>query len=274
MRPVVFLGPTLDIGAARAVLDADYRPPARCGDVLRAVWDGARQIGIVDGLFHAVRSVRHAEILFALGEGVEVVGAASLGALRAAECADFGMVGVGEVFRRYRGGDLERDDAVAVLHADGGSGFRALSDALVDICDTTAAAVEAGLIDDAAATWLCAHAASLHYTERTFGRVVDDASEAGVLRTRGPVLAFHLERGPTLKQRDALAMLRYLASDDAQPGPCAVRVEVAMTDETRALIEEMRARWFPLGRIVPGTLRFERIASGAETALPRRPVLG
>ena len=45
-----------------------------------------------------------------------VDGGGSLGALRAAECAHFGMIGVGEIFTRYMSGDLVDDCAVAQLH--------------------------------------------------------------------------------------------------------------------------------------------------------------
>src|SRR5688572_32760283 len=48
--------------------------------------------------------------------GVRVFGAASMGALRAAELQPFGMIGVGQVFQAYRRGHLTDDDEVAVAH--------------------------------------------------------------------------------------------------------------------------------------------------------------
>ena len=54
-----------------------------------------RAIGIIDGVFLDVASVWHREILWALSQGVHVFGAASMGALRAAELDGFGMRGVG-----------------------------------------------------------------------------------------------------------------------------------------------------------------------------------
>ena len=92
-RLVVFLGPTLSHDDARDVLDAEYRPPAAHGDVLRAALRRPRAIGLVDGVFERVPAVWHKEILFALSEGVHVYGAASMGALRAAELDAFGMRG-------------------------------------------------------------------------------------------------------------------------------------------------------------------------------------
>ena len=46
----------------------------------------------------------HKEILFALSEGIDVYGAASMGALRAAELDAFGMRGIGDVYSAYAEG--------------------------------------------------------------------------------------------------------------------------------------------------------------------------
>ena len=115
---VVFLGPTLTLDEGRAVLDAQYLPPAGHGDVLRAALRRPRVIAIVDGVFERQPAVWHKEILFALSKGIHVYGAASMGALRAAELDEFGMRGIGEVYRAYADGTLEDDDEVAVAHAD------------------------------------------------------------------------------------------------------------------------------------------------------------
>ena len=137
----VFLGPTLPRDEACAVLDAEYLPPAAHGDVLRAVRRGFRVIGLVDGVFERVPAVWHKEILFALSEGVHVYGAASMGALRAAELGAFGMHGVGAIHRAYAEGALEDDDEVAVAHGGAEDGFRPLSDAMVDIRATLEAII-------------------------------------------------------------------------------------------------------------------------------------
>jgi hypothetical protein len=96
----VFVGPTVPIPDARAVLDAVYLPPVQQGDVYRAVvHHRPRAVGIIDGYFQQVPSVWHKEILWAMAQGVHVFGSASMGALRAAELAPFGMRGVGEILK-------------------------------------------------------------------------------------------------------------------------------------------------------------------------------
>ena len=133
MTICVFLGPTLDVSEARLILDAEYFPPAAVGDVYRATCRKPRAIAIIDGVFDRVPSVWHKEILYAMSHGIHVWGSSSMGALRAAELAPFGMVGVGEVFERYRSGIYEDDDEVAVSHAPADGGYRPLSEAMVNI---------------------------------------------------------------------------------------------------------------------------------------------
>src|SRR5713226_10363052 len=142
MRAVIFTGPTLSAVDARMVLAADYRPPAAEGDVYRAARGRPQVIGIIDGYFERVPAVWHKEILWAMSQGIHVFGSASMGALRAAELADFGMEGVGAIFEMYRDGILEDDDEVAVAHGTDEFRFRAGSEAMVDIRCTLARAVE------------------------------------------------------------------------------------------------------------------------------------
>jgi TfuA protein len=112
--PVVFLGPSLARAEAEALIAADYRPPIRRGD-LEAVERG-RPVVILDGEFDQSLSVSPKEILRCLEAGSVVLGASSMGALRAAELAPLGMIGVGRIFELYRTGQIDGDDEVAVSY--------------------------------------------------------------------------------------------------------------------------------------------------------------
>ena len=79
---IVFLGPSLPLERAREVLDATYRPPARQGDVFRALAERPRGIVLIDGVFEAVPSVWHHELRAALASG-----ASSWGPRAWARCA-------------------------------------------------------------------------------------------------------------------------------------------------------------------------------------------
>src|SRR5436853_151187 len=113
---IIFAGPSLygfDSSAAHPGCEpVENRGPAAQGDIARAVVDGATAIGLVDGRYEDVAAPWHKEILYAIEQGVHVFGAASMGALRAAECAAFGMTGIGAVFERYHSGELTDDAAV------------------------------------------------------------------------------------------------------------------------------------------------------------------
>src|SRR5262245_9497410 len=141
-RTVVFLGPSLEPEIARAILPGVLvLPPAQCGDVLRAIRLRPRAIVLIDGLFEQRAAVWHKEIAYAFERGIPLLGAGSMGALRAAEMSPFGMIGVGTIFEQFRNGELVDDDEVAIVQrADG----RGLTDAMVNIRATVARALNLG----------------------------------------------------------------------------------------------------------------------------------
>ena len=121
---VAFLGPSLPASEARGV---QVWPPARQGDVWRALDLRPRAIALIDGVFESQPSVWHREILDALDAGTAVIGGASMGALRAAELHTLGMKGAGRIFRWYRDGEVIDDSEVALLHGAAEDGYRPLS---------------------------------------------------------------------------------------------------------------------------------------------------
>ena len=132
MSIAVFAGPSLDRADA-SVPGITYLPPAAEGDIYRAARQGPRAIGLIDGYFEAQPAVWHKEILWAMSQGIHVFGAASMGALRAAELWSFGMVGAGTIYRAYRRGTLIDDAEVAVLHGPAELGYPSVTEALVNV---------------------------------------------------------------------------------------------------------------------------------------------
>nr|WP_303716122.1 TfuA-related McrA-glycine thioamidation protein [Methanoculleus marisnigri] len=202
---VVFLGPSCDHATARKILDADYRPPAKRGDITRAADAGARIIGLIDGVFFQDCAVAHREILAALRAGVRVVGASSMGALRAAELDTFGMEGVGEIYRAYREGRLVADDEVALLFDP--ETFIPLSEPLVNIRATLQRALECGVIGADAARVLLDAARELYFPERTYDEVVEAAAGAADPEDLARFAAFAAEHAVDQKREDALLAL-------------------------------------------------------------------
>jgi hypothetical protein len=204
---VVFLGPTLRHEEAREHLDARYLPPVGMGDVWGLMSDPPRAIVIIDGVFEHLPAVWHKEILWALSHGVRVFGASSMGALRAAELNSFGMEGVGRVFEMFRDGVLEDDDEVAVVHGDAASGFRSMSDAMINMRDGLARAEARGVISSRSRELLVAHAKSLFYADRSWATLVAE----GVPRAElDGVRAFVRTERTDLKRSDAIAALDHV----------------------------------------------------------------
>lgn len=186
MTAVVFLGSSLDIEQARTQAPTlELRPPARRGDVYRAVSQGATIVGIVDGELDQALPVWHKELLWALRQGVQLFGAASMGALRAVELEPFGMVGLGRVFEWYQSSLLEDDDEVVVAHATAEGRYRPLSEAMVNVRATLQNATERGLLSGEDTARLLSLAKATHYADRSFGalraQAVRDSSLGGRL---------------------------------------------------------------------------------------------
>ena len=131
---IVFLGPSLELSEARSICpDAEFLPPIRFGDLYAMICDPPGAVLIIDGVFHDSTPVWHREILQLLQAGWKVLGASSMGALRALEMGSYGMTGLGTVFEWYRTGRIEGDDEVALLHGVAEMGYRPLTLPLVDV---------------------------------------------------------------------------------------------------------------------------------------------
>jgi hypothetical protein len=217
---VVFCGPTLSAGEASTILPAGvFLGPAAGGDVYRAAQRKPASILLIDGYFDHRLSVWHKEILWALTHGVRVYGASSMGALRAAELAAFGMVGVGRVFQLFECGDLEDDDEVAVVHDEAEQGYRLRSEAMVNIRVTLEQARRAGALSASAEQRLVQHAKSRFYPERSFTALLAAAPELGLTEPEVADFRGYLRTFGRVdqKRRDAVEALER-ARDDEQQG--------------------------------------------------------
>jgi hypothetical protein len=208
---IVFLGPSLPRADAIQILKADYRPPAARGDIYRVATKNARIIILIDGLFGETPAVFHKEILWALSNGIYVVGAASMGALRAAELDSFGMMGIGEIYNAYRGGRLERDDAVAVLHAPEELGYSPITVALVDIIATLNLAQRTGVVDARLRDELESIAGELFYKNREYRLLLSEATTRGYLSAANSLQDWMESNHVSQKAIDATAALKQVA---------------------------------------------------------------
>ncbi len=226
MRPraFVFVGPTLAGTEPPKTDGMTFLPPAAQGDVYRAARRRPAAIGIVDGYFEGRASIWHKEILWAMDQGVHVFGAASMGALRAAELHSFGMKGIGAIFQAFRDGILQDDDEVAALHAPADAGYLPLCEPMVNIRATLRRAERQGVIDarDREALVRCAKAT--FYQERCWPDLLVKARCEGMAGTTIEALGAWLSRGKVdQKANDALTMIGAMADLlAASPGPLEV----------------------------------------------------
>jgi hypothetical protein len=207
----VFTGPTISAAEASDELEAVYLPPAAEGDVYRVTLQRPQAIGIIDGYFQSIPAVRHKEILWAMNRGVHVFGSASMGALRAAELAAFGMEGVGIIFKLYRDGVLEDDDEVAIAHGPAEVEFLAASEAMVNIRKTLQKAELLGVVSTELRVALEKIGKELFYPDRNYPLLLRYASECGLPETQLARLRQWLpENRVNQKRQDAVAMLRLM----------------------------------------------------------------
>ena len=209
IKTCVFIGPTLWRDLIPQYISR-YGPVA-LGSVYRAVEAGYRRIGIVDGVFGNFPAVWHKEILFAISAGAEVLGAASMGALRAAELSRFGMIGVGRIYRMFRIGAWTDDDEVSVVHAPEELDYEPLSEAMSDIRFTLRALRVKSLIGIGAEQELVRRMKAVHFSARTREELRRQSVDAfGPARGAEAMKAFevHFVDG---KRRDAQSLVARLA---------------------------------------------------------------
>jgi hypothetical protein len=244
-RVHLFVGPSVppaDLALAGAAIDGlvTIAPPVQQGDLLRLLADPPDVVGIVDGYFFQVPAVLHKEILLLLERGVRVLGAASLGALRAAELDRFGMEGIGQIYRLYRDGAIDADDEVAVLHAEQADGYRPLTLPLVTIRHNLTRARRNHGLSARAARIALASARRLHFSKRTLPAIVHDAQAGGVEPADLAALAQVLgDEAVDLKRQDALALIDVIMQQvrDTWPWP---RVQPVVTRRTRTFEQHVK----------------------------------
>ena len=199
---LVFLGPTLPVAKAADVIDAVFLRPVAQGDVLLAAHAfRPRAMVLIDGHFEDRPAVRHKEILWAMAQGITVIGAASMGALRAAELYPFGMIGVGLIYRWYRRWPLAPDDAVAVHSAPPELGFLPLTDSMVDLQRTFSGLMRSKRISPEERDRLTRTAGNMSFRDRSLDAVLGAVEWPADSR---PLSSKEMVRQ---KQRDALLAL-------------------------------------------------------------------
>lgn len=232
-KVIVFGGPSLPRRDwPRSV---ELRPPAERGELSRLVSEHV--VVLLDGVFLHAPSPTHRDLLQLLRSGVILIGAASMGALRATELRDYGMLGVGIVYQAVLEGVVTDDSEVAVGMSP--YDFTATTIPLINIRKLLALACREGLPQCDAATAFDA-AKQIYFLQRT------PAELRRVWGCLPPVVNSRLlpmieDTRTDLKKRDARTAIEFavsrLANPIAEPAPPAVE-----------LVQEI---WFSASPVTP-----------------------
>jgi hypothetical protein len=149
-------------------------PPVRRGDLYRDRLLGFDVFLILDGVFFETLAISPREVIDVIEDGAVVIGASSMGALRASECWPAGMRGIGTIYRLFRRGLLHSDDEVAISFQPHRP-YSPTTIPLINVRYAAARAVRDGSIERAAGQRLVAAAADLHFTERSWPTILRSA---------------------------------------------------------------------------------------------------
>ncbi|MCX7114339.1 MAG: TfuA-like protein [Gammaproteobacteria bacterium] len=216
----VYLGPSLDRKTATQLLpEANYHPPVKCGDLISLLRLSPSKIIIIDGFYETAPAAWHKEILLAMELGVAVWGAASIGALRAAELYQFGMQGFGQIYHDFKTGVLTDDDEVAVLHGDQKNGYLAINDTMVNIRYTCQEALDKNIISSDMKERLVSYCKAQFYPYRSLMNAALHLTSEYPLEI-DTFIAWLREHGLVdMKRQDAMTVLRHCAANDVADIP-------------------------------------------------------
>lgn len=210
MHPIIFLGPSLNVEKAKSIFPlTDFRPPARKGDFHKLAGEDVQFVGFIDGVFLQDYPPTPIEVYSLLQKkNLTLVGAASLGALRAVELEKFGMMGIGKIFELYKKGALDSDDEVAVTFSE--QDYSLQSEALVDIRYTLYHACKDGIIDRDTKRLLVKTAKNIYFPHRNYDELLERVNgtiEKQVLERFRKYLETHRR---SLKEEDAIKLIEFI----------------------------------------------------------------
>jgi TfuA protein len=208
MKTIVFSGPSIAEAEVHRLAACAHAPPIKRGDL--AVVDDYDVFVILDGEFGQNMSVSPKEILAVLDRGKTVIGAASMGALRASELDRNGMIGIGWVYDYFRRCAVRRDADVALVYSP--FDYKPMTVPIVDLEYWMEQTSAAGLIRNRERAVLLKVARNIFFAERTLDRLMGALRRAIGGSMLDSLLAFSGGTIPNVKSIDAAEAVRLSAS--------------------------------------------------------------
>jgi hypothetical protein len=212
-KPIIFLGPSLSHEKARKILQADFRGPAKKGDLLRASGDidDSTIVCLVDALFLQDYPPSPIEVYqLMLNKNIKLYGAASLGALRAVELEKFGMIGMGKIFELYKKGKLTADDEIAVTFVEGEHQLQ--SEAMIDIRFNLFLAHRMGIINEITKKTIAKVAKNIYFPYRNYTDILDQTQKQypAISKDLKSFRTYIIKNRQSLKERDTIKLINYV----------------------------------------------------------------
>jgi hypothetical protein len=208
MKTIIFAGPSISHQQLADLTRADVAPPIRRGDIDRFVdYD---VFVILDGEFGQNLSVSPKEILSILKAGKTVIGASSMGALRASELDSCGMIGVGWVYEHFASASIRRDDDVALAYSP--VDLSPLTIPIIDIEYWTTLLTEKRVISASEKKIVCRTAHRIFYSDRTERMLMRELERTLGLSRLQYLLAHTSGVIPNIKHLDARLALAFQQS--------------------------------------------------------------
>lgn len=194
-RTLVFAGGSIFREEADFHADQVWCGPAEQGDIAAAILDGFETILIIDGYFYTKIPCTTLEVMVALEQGINIFGTAGIGALRAVELDQCGMVGMGYVYNYLKQQPIKPYHIVAQTYDEYD---RPLTTPLIQIIYFLECAYQDGIINHDEQQTLNEQANRIHFTLLSFDSFFD-----------------HIEVSRALDQ-DSSARLKSYQNDDRE----------------------------------------------------------
>lgn len=183
---IAFAGPSLpaipDLTWNALLNQVQLRPPAQEGDILTVIDDRPNTLVLIDGYYfdgrdYTVAAVKPQELTAAINAGIQIIGAASMGAIYAAELNHYGVAGIGQVFEWFQDGTLQGTDELVILHLPEEFGYQHITVALVEVRYALQQLVNDQLISSTSSQALIKTIKELPFTERSLEIILKIVSQ-------------------------------------------------------------------------------------------------
>ena len=192
--------------------NADVAGPIARRDLLGDIKKKYNVVIIIDGKFQQSYAVSPSEIMDAIRSGIRVYGSSSMGALRASEMENYGMIGCGKVFDHIKSQDFFRDDLLGQVFE--GETNSAANSAYVDFYFNLETLVNKKQLKPDHFEKILKVFAQLHFAERTIPKLLKNCEN--MFRTNPYLKDVIIRAGTKMgsqKKRDGLELLKKVKKD-------------------------------------------------------------